>query len=130
MSWKVLHLSPHLRLPSHWSSLEQTPPPIWQGDEDVQQPDVSVVPLQTETWIMIDFPLSNKYQRKILVHQYNNLHPEGHFHGNLGSCCARSQGFPHIGHHRNRHRLLSGKEMKTYSSLMSTWCHCKLKHEL
>ena len=50
LGWKKLQLlAPHLRLPSHWSSLEQTPPPIWQGDEDVQQLDVNVVPLQTGT---------------------------------------------------------------------------------
>ena len=46
-SWQLL--VPQTRPVSHWSSLEQTPPPIWQGDDDVQQPDVNVVPLQTET---------------------------------------------------------------------------------
>ena len=63
---------------------------------------------------------------EISVHQYNNLHPEGHWNGNLGSCWYHSQDRSDIGHHWNRHRLLSGKEMKTYNNRIQYQCMLKI----
>ena len=79
-------------------------------------------------WLLLMY---HKHLKKIILIYRNNIQNLiQRQDGSNDSSWYRISDFPHTGHHWNRHHLLSGKEMKTYSSLMSTWCHCKLKNKL